>query len=57
LERPIVDGVDRDNVFYDYHNIQGAMAYASQELGEEITSVSVGENAFVPYQLKSVPEQ
>ncbi len=57
LERPIVDGVDRDNVFYDYHNIQGATAYASQELGEEITSVSVGENAFVPYQLKSVPEQ
>ncbi|MBQ3394167.1 MAG: hypothetical protein IJG64_03335 [Oscillospiraceae bacterium] len=54
LQRPIVDGVDRENVFFDYHNINGAVAYASQERGEDVEAVSEGENAFAPYRLKSV---
>ena len=55
LERPIADAVDKENVFLDYHNIRNVTAYASQEAGTEVEAVSVGDNAFVPYQLKSKP--
>lgn len=51
LSRPLVDAVDKPNVFLDYHNIRYVEMYVEQELGREVYVVETGTNAFAPYQL------
>ena len=51
ITRPIVDAVDNPNVYIDYHYIENTEKYASQETGKNVIAVSVGGNAFAPYQL------
>ena len=57
LERPLVDAVDRPDVYLDYHNISNVVAYVSQELGCEVYAVKNGTNAFTPYQLTTQKPQ
>ena len=51
ITRPIVDSVDNPNAYFDHHNIEDIVAYASQELGCEVIAVATGQNAYCPYQL------
>ncbi len=51
LTRPLVDAVDRENVYLDYHNIDNVVRYVSQELGQPVYAVKTGTNDFAPYQL------
>ncbi len=53
LTRPLVDAVDKSNVYLDYHNIDNVVKYVSQELGYQVYAVHTGSNDFAPYQLVS----
>ena len=57
LKRPLVDAVDRENVYLDYHNILYVTEYVKQELGKEVYAVITGDNPYAPYQLVSEPPQ
>lgn len=51
LYRPLVDALDKPNVYLGYQNIGNVVAYVSQETGCEVYAIRTGENAFAPYQL------
>ena len=51
LYRPLVDAVDKPNVYLGYQNIGNVELYVEQELGCEVYAIKTGENAFAPYQL------
>ncbi len=51
LTRPIVDCVDKSNVYLDYHNIDLVKRYAQKELGVEVFVIESEKNPFTPYQL------
>jgi hypothetical protein len=53
LIRPLVDAVDKTNVYLGYHNIDNVVKYVSQELGYQVYAVRTGSNDFAPYQLVS----
>lgn len=57
LKRPLVDAVDRENVYLDYHNILYVTEYVKQELGKEVYAVITGDNPYAPYQLVSKAPQ
>ncbi len=57
LVRPIVDGVDKPNVYYDYHNIENVRRYAQQEIGVPVYAISDGDIAYAPYRLTTVAPQ